>query len=139
MPCCDSFKAKRSTAMRGSKALNSHRPIRRSLLLYLGAVLRRVVREAHGRGAGSAIRFDIHDSIFARSEGTFQSTADIGGLLNIFAMAAKGIHQFLIALIAQLASDLAALWISRPAAVETDDRDHRKIVPHRGVHLHGVH
>src|SRR5262245_17927946 len=54
-------------------------------------------------------------------------------------MATKGIHQLLIALIAQLAPDLAPVWISRPAAVETDDRDNREIVPHRGVHLHGVH
>src|SRR5215831_6032570 len=54
-------------------------------------------------------------------------------------MATKGIHQFLIALIAQLASNLTPVGISRPAAVETDDRDHRKIMPHCSVHLHGVH
>src|SRR4030095_5738577 len=44
-----------------------------------------------------------------------------------------------IAQIPYWAPALPPVWISRPAAVETDDRDNREIMPHRGVHLHGVH
>jgi hypothetical protein len=63
-PWYDRFIANRSKAVRGSRALASHRSIRRGLRLYRGLALRRVVREAHGRSPGSEVRFDVHDGSF---------------------------------------------------------------------------
>src|SRR5262249_50372776 len=81
-----------------------------------------VVRKPHGRGPGSEIRFDIDDSGLAGSKGTFQGRTDLGGGLDIFAMATKGIHELFITLVAQLAPDLPPIWIRGPAAVQTDHR-----------------
>src|SRR5262245_16962014 len=54
-------------------------------------------------------------------------------------MAPKGTHQFLLALIAQLTPAPATVWLRRPTAGETDYPNDWEIVPHGGVHLHGVH
>src|SRR5262245_40575317 len=98
-----------------------------------------VVREAHGRGPGPEIRFDIDDSGLTGSKGTFQCRTNVGRGLDILAMATKGIHELFIPLVAQLTSDLPPIRISSPATVHTDHRYNGKIVPYRGIHLHGVH
>src|SRR5262249_46341884 len=98
-----------------------------------------VVRKPHGRGPGSEIRFDIDDSGLTGSKGTFQCRTNVGRGLDILAIATKGIHELFISLVAQLTSDLPSIWISGPAAVQTDHRDDGQMVPYRGIHLHGVH
>src|SRR2546423_15632911 len=97
-----------------------------------------VVRKPHGCGPGPKIRFDIHDRGLPRRKGAFQRRADIGGGLNIFTMATKGIHELFIPLVAQLASDLSPLRVGGPATIQTDHRHDGQIVPYCSVHLHGV-
>jgi hypothetical protein len=58
------------------------------------------IAEAHGCGRRPKVSFDIHDRRLARRQGTFQRWADIGGYLDILAMAAKGADALFLALIA---------------------------------------
>ena len=59
-----------------------------------------IIAKAHGGGARTKVRFDIHDSGLARRKGPFQGRADVGRVLDIFAVATKGVHELFIALIA---------------------------------------
>src|SRR5688572_671197 len=117
----------------------------RSYIEYLGVpgggALRRRFREANCHRASGEVRDDVYQrrlAVLDRFLRALQRRADVFRLFDLLAVAAQALREEVEARVAQVAPGLLLLGIGRPAAVQADDDDDRKVVARGGVELHAV-